>query len=77
MKRILLVLFAVLLSSCSGVMWSGEGEPRNAGNSGTLTIRLFENDPIMQYIIERNRRHNTGDHSMCGDHYWLEGWEDE
>lgn len=64
MKKIIFILTTILLfSGCAGPLWNGE--PRSATDGATVTIRLFEDDPLFEYIIERNRRHQEGDHSLC------------
>ena len=65
-----IAILLLILTACSGPLW--EGVPRSAGDSGDIHIILFQDDPLWQYIVERNTRHQQGDHSLCGDHSWLE-----
>jgi ABC-type glycerol-3-phosphate transport system substrate-binding protein len=65
MKKILFILTAaLLLLGCAGPLWDGESRSAD-GETITITIRLFEDDPVFEYIIERNKRHKKGDHSLC------------
>ena len=59
MKKIIITLIALfILAGCAGPLWEGykeESENRGSG-SGTvnITITLFENDPLWEYIIAQN-----------------------
>lgn len=46
MKYLIGFLIVLFIGSCSGVLYEGDSERSTGSNTTTITIRLFENDPL-------------------------------